>query len=83
MGWEGVRHPGDPPQPVWVSLPIQVLLPTIIQRPLEDGGPAGHTVTDPGEGQHTDLVQRVFAQPGQLGTAGGIALRQPELGTRV
>ena len=77
--WVRMGHPGTPPpQPIWVSLSTRALSPTIIQRPLEDRGPAGDAVAHPGEGQHADLVQRVFTQPGQLGTAGGIALRQPE-----
>lgn len=63
--------------------PTQVLSPTVIQRPLEDRRPAGDTIADPGEGQHPDLVQGVLGQPGELGAAGGIALRQPELGTRL
>lgn len=78
----GTHRSGDP-RTIGVSLPTQVLLPTIIQGPLEDGGLAGHAVTHPGEGQHADLVQRVLAQPSKLGTAGGVALRHPEPGIRI
>lgn len=81
-GWDGMALDTlGTPHPCGIFLPVCALALTIIQSPLEDGGPAGHTIPNPGEGQHTDFIQHELAQPCQLGTAGGIALCQPELGT--
>lgn len=80
-GW--LLAPHGPPELICVFLLAHAPAPTVIQRPLEDGGPAGHAVADPGEGQHADLVQHELAQPRQLGAAGRVALRQPELSARL
>ena len=58
---------------------VHFCVPTIVQRPLQDGRRTGFSISDPSESKNLDLVEHIFPQTGQLDAVGSVPLHRPEV----